>query len=547
MRNIIESCRKNAFVILFVLSLLCVGLFHEETACLCFVLLAGLLLWQFSREKRLEVQINAASVAIAAIVGFYGLSCLWAVDSGLAFIGFLKYLPLLPFVLLLHRDARERMLGLLPYIMAVITVLSAIGSFIPSLKPYFTVADRLAGFLQYPNTFALLLLVAQLLLVTQKKRSILNGLVLAVLVFGLLYSGSRTVFLLAVAANVALGLFTKNKKIRLITLLSVGAGAVAVALFAAFSDSDILGRYLRFSLSESTFAGRFLYYLDALPVILKHPFGLGYMGYYYIQQSIQTGVYAVAYIHNDFLQLMLDIGWLPCAALLFAMFRAFRRATLGNKIILAVLFGHFCFDFDLQFIAVFFVLLLFLDTDSGKTVTVRSAKPLYAAVPLALVSLYMSITLLLPPQTARALYPWDTRVNTELLTRSETVGEGKALADQILAQNEYVTLAYSMESRYYYTKGQFGQLISCKNATFEKFPFQYAEYEEYCRMLINGITLYSQAGNTASVKICRQELLATKEKLDALTGRLSYLGSIIADQPNTTLPGDVLAYINSIN
>lgn len=54
-----------------------------------------------------------------------------------------------------------------------------------------------------------------------------------------------------------------------------------------------LERFYVFSIKESTFVGRLLYYYDALPVIRKNPFGLGYMGYYYIQQSIQTGVYFV--------------------------------------------------------------------------------------------------------------------------------------------------------------------------------------------------------------------------------------------------------------
>ena len=45
------------------------------------------------------------------------------------------------------------------------------------------------------------------------------------------------------------------------------------------------GRFLTTSLHSSTLLGRLLYAQDALPVILRHPFGLGYRSYTYMQGS----------------------------------------------------------------------------------------------------------------------------------------------------------------------------------------------------------------------------------------------------------------------
>ena len=78
------------------------------------------------------------------------------------------------------------------------------------------------------------------------------------------------------------------------------------------------------SLNESTFIGRIIYFKYGLRLIAKNPFGLGYLGFYYTEQFNQTAVYSVRYIHNELLQLLLDIGWLPAAffaaALIAALF-----------------------------------------------------------------------------------------------------------------------------------------------------------------------------------------------------------------------------------
>ena len=275
---------------------------------------------------------------------------------------------------------------------------------------------------------------------------------------------------------------------------------------------------------------------------------MGYAGYYYLQQNFQTGIYSVMFIHNDLLQLMLDIGWLP--ALLFAvtMVRAFFTGIPTNhKIILAVFLLHGSFDFNLQFAAVFVLLFLFTDYQNGKELLLR--KPpvtvgVFAAA--AMLCLYCGTALALAdfglPQAAHLLYPWNTQNETVLLTTDEPEAASRR-ADRILKQNPYVPLAHSVKARYAYSKGDFTNLILHKNKLFQTAPFQYEEYKEYCYMLINGIALYQRSGDTKSANICRQELLTTQKRVQAQTERLSKLGAKINDQPTTELPADIQNYI----
>ena len=145
--------------------------------------------------------------------------------------------------------------------------------------------------------------------------------VLMVLVF---LTGSRTVFIFLGLTVIAFFFTLKNKKLKR-NLLIIFGGMVLVSVAVVFITDSVqtVGRFLTISLESSTFLGRILYYLDALPVILKHPFGLGYYGYYFSQGTFQTGVYSVAFVHNSALQFLLDVGWIPSLLIFFVIGASF--------------------------------------------------------------------------------------------------------------------------------------------------------------------------------------------------------------------------------
>lgn len=543
--------------IIFWLSLICVGLFHEYISCGVGIAMLVWLLFKLKKEKQIRFQINITTISLVALVSSYLISALWAVDSGMAFIGFLKFLPVVLFLLciLQEKGSADKIMGFLPCVATVMTLISAVGMYIPVLEHYFNVANRLAGFFQYPNTFAIFLLVAEFILLSKEKRQRLDYVYLLIIVCGILLTGSRTVFVLALLSNVFWFLFLRNQKIRIVGISCVIVGVVVVLLSAlVFGESGGLGRLLQISLSESTFVGRILYYIDALPLVLRHPFGLGYMGYYYMQQSVQTGIYSVQSIHNDFLQIMLDVGYIPCLLLLAAIVKIFfgKEVAREKKLILLVLVLHSCFDFNLQFVAMYFLLILFMDYDSGKEVIIRNiAIWKLGMAMLAVLCLWGGTSLFLyhakQYEIAEKIYPWNTQNQIKLLADTKDVDTLNELADKIIVRNEYVPVAYSAKATYAYSQGDFANLIKYKNMVFEKAPFQYSEYEEYCYMLINGIGLYKKSGDRSSAEVCEQELIRTYEKVTSLDDRLSKFGRKIKDQPITELPEDIAEYVNMLS
>ncbi len=131
---------------------------------------------------------------------------------------------------------------------------------------------------------------------------------------------------------------------------------------------NTIGRILTISAESRSLQERLLYYKDAIPLILKHPFGLGYDGYSYIQPQIQTGIYQASFVHNDYLQLMLDIGFIPVILFLISIFKSIfcKEKPIWLKLILLTIALHILIDFDLQFMIIFLILVMTMNLWDGK-------------------------------------------------------------------------------------------------------------------------------------------------------------------------------------
>lgn len=539
---------------ILLLSLLLVGGFHEYISCLLSIIIGVILFASIHTRKKLIIRKDILTSAIVAVCVGYGLSCFWAADKGMAFIGLVKILPV--FLYLIYLQQQDRVadtVEVLPWFGAATVIVAGIGMQFPMGKELFSVAGRLAGFFQYPNTYAIFLLACELLALKKEDRKIWDYIALVVLVAGFLYTGSRTAFVVAILANVAMLFVWCQKRVRIGLLIGI-AGVVLVAGLLALNKNSVLYRYLTISITESTFVGRLLYWVDALPLLLKHPLGMGYMGYYYTQQSIQTGVYSVLYIHNDLLQLLLDIGWMPVALLVIAFAKWFLKKTVSvaDKVIVGAICLHSFFEFNLQYISVWFLLILLLSSDrTSKTMEVKSSKLHQTGLAAVIgISLYMGTALGLSHigkhELADKLYPYNTQNKLHMLEQVEDLATAKSLADEMLEQNTSFYAPYSIYAKYYYSQGDFGAMIQNGRKALERNPFAHEEYETYCKMLITGIDLYTKAGNQQSAEICKQELLATAEQFSKNADKLSALGKMINDQPVLTLSREVQEYIRQI-
>lgn len=537
----------NSLRVIMAVSLLAVGLFYELTSA---VVSAVLFVWLvlLAKRQKLGFRRNAASVTAIAVYIGYCVSILWSVDKGLSVWGVAKYLPVpLMALCLLQTDSDERstVLNDLPWIGAVTVLVSFALQFIPSLHGLFTSSDRLAGFFQYPNTFACFMLLGlEILILNEEKINVWRVLCAIVLVFGLIQSGSRTVFVLAIPALLVSLFIRLRKKPKVLVIGAVSVAAVFIVMILALGGSYSVSHLLALSTSESTLLGRLLYWKDALPVIGSHPFGLGYLGYYMSHGSFQTGLYSVRWVHNELLQMLLDIGWIPAVIAIVAVVKAvLAKQPTVRKVVLLTLLAHCMMDFDLEYIAMYFIVLLCLDWDTGKTKTLKLTVPAKAvSAVLILGSLYIGVgsTLYYSGKTEASVkvYPWNTQARMELLTEAETAEEMDEQADAILALNDTVALAWDAKAEAAYSRGDFGAVIDAKNNALANTKYIRSEYVDYFNKLAVGYQLYLQAGDTKSAQICLDEIIGIHSRIDRVLAATDELAWKITDKPYLVMPDE---------
>lgn len=521
------------------------GVYYEwASGIVCMFLLAYL--W-YCRRRTGRILIFRSEILLAAAVlaAAYGISILWAVDPGAAAFGFVKFLPLPVFVLALGQLEKEQRTGLLdmvPLSGAVMTAVSRGLGQIPLLNSYLIVNHRLAGFFQYPNTFALYLLVGIIVLLSKEKWQKRSVCLLLILFLGIGLTGSRTGFILTAATLICYAVWIKDRRVRtgLCGLLICSVAAVGIYVLVTGNVSSV-GRYFTTSLSSSTFVGRLLYFKDAIPVILKHPLGLGYMGYYFTQGRFQTGVYTVRNIHNELLQLLLDIGWLPAGILIWAVITGIRRGNRQNRMIILVIALHSALDFNLQFLVIFFLLLAAIDLNEKSRKEFTKKKAFAAGSVIAgCVSLYFGAASILDYlklyPAAVQIYPGNTNAWMELLKAAEDVEEMEQTADRILEINPENPLANNAKARAAYSRGDFGNMIRYKEEALEYYKYNLAEYLDYFDMLYVGYQLYIENHDLPSAEICAECMRGIPETLAEVSEATDPLAYQINDKPQLDLP-----------
>lgn len=527
------------------------GGYFEYVSSFCLVLLAVVVIL-VSFQHRLKIPWSLDFLAFVCLAGAYLLSALWAVDSGIAVGGFYKTLPAVLFFLLLYQfdSFRERLLHYIPVAGVLLTVFTYEMSFFRSFRSYVCVNNRLSGTFQYPNTFAIFLLICIILLAKEKFRDKIDIVYTVILLFGIYKTGSFTTYILA--AIVCGILILNNKKIRKIAIPIYLCLLVGVMIYMLLGHEIV-----DMKLKLSTFTGRLLYAQDALPLIAKHPFGLGYYGYFFMEKSIQTGVYTVVNIHNELLQFLLDIGWLPALFFFFVLIRAVVKKRDGYaveyKIALATLLVHSMFDFDFQFLSILFLVVLLLPERETKEIVfgnVLCGIEIVCAIILAICAGTYGASNLLYTQghydAAITTNSSNTLAKAKKLSESTDLTEAEALAKDIEKSNTCIPTVYAVLAQCEYNRGNMEGYITQKTHALQLDPYNYDGYLEYMNVLLSSCSNYMQAGETDSAKICLKRMESVYDMLDKLAERTSTLGYQIQEKPTLTLPTEYRKLMNQL-
>lgn len=552
----------QCFKALFISSFFAFGLFYESIACIYCGAFGCLYAVMAIRRKKLVFYRNLQSVTICVIVLMYLLTCIYGVDAGMGWIGFLKNLTILFFLccaMQLTEKERESMLAYIPMIGSVMTLTGIVAYGISPIREIFYTADRLGSFFQYANVFALFCLMGLILLTGEEsgkgRNKWLQILQTGLLILGIFLSGSRTVMLLMLAVCVVQGIRKKEWRIPIAIILILMFAAAGIYV-AATGNMQNLGRFLTTSLGSSTFLGRILYVKDGIRLILRHPFGLGYLGYYFMEPQIQTGIYSVRYIHNDVLQMALDVGVIPAILFLWMLGRNIfgRGGKFEKRLLVAVIGLHCLVDFDLEFTSIWFILILAMNLYRGREINIAAGEKTafykIIALLLSVGSLYTGLAMipryLGNPGMTVSLLPFYTEAKTELLEREEDSGKAEELAESLLKQNSYLAEAYDTLSVVAYQNRDYRQMAEYKQKSIENRKYYIEGYERYVIMLSQAIADANVQGNMELMQELMQKVPEVQEQLEEVEKTTDDISYRIKDRPEFTLEGEVADYIEQV-
>lgn len=547
----------NWLSVLVFLVPLCLGLFFAWSCAICCVVLLCGLFWEGVRNGKLRIALNEQLVIAILLPVAYLLTSIWGVDSGLTPMGAVKFLVVPLFVLCLQQydtGVKRQIREMIPCSGAFLVLVSALLACIPVTRGKVIVAGRFAGLFQYPNAFALFLLLGLIVLSYQRPRW-KNIVSFLILFSGLLFTGSRTVYLLTLAVALIRICTLSGIKQRMIAIGAIGAAAALSFVVALLLPESPVSRLLAISLESSTFLGRFLYFKDAIQEILRHPFGLGFLGYYYHQGSFQTGVYSVMFVHNEFLQLLLDIGWVPALlVIVFLLKNLFSRGiSWENRLLLFAILAHSQFDFSLQFVIIW--MLLCCCTQPGHVFAVWEPRSVSGLVPVVLVlggfcvALGTANFLETYGESEKTLwaYPNDTAALMQLLIHSSDAAEMDQIADRILALDECVSVAYSAKASVAYASGDVVNMVRYKEAAISNAVYEQAEYQDYFAKLQQAAALFQSSNNQDGVRYCQEKIREIPTMMASALSNASALAWKIEDNPQLELTGEQQEYLASLD
>lgn len=513
-----------------------------------------ILLYKVFKTKKIRIMYGWEINSIVFLIGGYLITPIWAVDSGMALTGFFKFLPILFFYLLLcyAPEEKEEVIQFLPVFGTIMTIFSMFMMQYPVFAKYILVSNRLSGFFQYPNTYALFMLICLIIVLDRiklKQFDWVNYIYLIMSVLGICLSGSRIVFVLMSICGIFY--LTKNIKRYSHNSLYIIFGIIIVLGLGFFLNKDSFFHLI--SSNFSTLWGRLLYDFDAIPLILKHPFGIGYYGYFFMEQQIQTGVYSILNVHNELFQFMLDIGWIPAIFFYGVLGENILSSQncIRNRLILLIITVHSLFDFDFQFLIIFFILLLFLKNNnkikeysiSLFTIIIMGISTLLVMVSSFKIGMSDFYYTNKKYDKASNFYKSNTRVQLQKAIETENVKEKETILREILKKNEDISITYYLLAQLDFSNGNINEFILYMDRAIELAPYEFSTYENYLDLLSYCVNNYVENNDTESAKICFQKMEEIPKKLIKVKEKTSYLGWKIKDLPKTKLSYEQLQLI----
>lgn len=479
---------------------------------------------------------------IGLCVGMLGsgfISCLVATNKGLSWFGLIRMIGLFLWAFLVFQfeeSERDTVIHILPFMGGGMVSIGIVAYWIPGLKEFFWQAERLGGIFQYSNTCGLFFLICIVLIVERSEPKIKDFILFDSLLFGIFLTGSKGSVILLIL--VLLWIFLKKKDYR----KNIGIFLV-VMLFVAFiygfltKDYQNIARIFTLLKNPSTLYGRILYVKDVIPTIMQNPLGIGYMGYASIQSSIQTGVYTTIYLHNDWIQMALDFGWIFAIIMVFVFLFQIRKGkqSTEKKIILVLIAVYSLLEFHFQYFFIDMLVILFFDMDrknakvsKGLTVKENQIFSIVGCLFLLYLGVASLCTYIGEYDRAVSMNPLDTQARTGQLLEETQKDTAVTYATKLLEYDAYNIQAYNALAYAALMDGEVDRALDNKMKILEIARFDMNEYADFDEMVQS---ILATSEDTYIVAQCESAQSQMKQILEETKRNVSPIAYKLRDKP----------------
>ena len=547
--------QKNSILkglsIVFAATLLLWGGFYEFTAAFFSICLLFVLVICISSKKRIYIACSKEACGIYLLLFLYCVSIFFAKDKGMAVLGVFRILCGCLYLVALSQMEEEKvqkLTGLIPITGCMMVCISAIIYFIPKLEGFLFNAQRLGGTFQYSNTCALYFLLGIIVLCYSSKFQKREGVETGILLIGIILTGSRSVFVLCVLSIIYL-LSTKIMLRKKMLLPICMCSAIVIAGIVV--NSAAIARLGKMSWLSSTLVGRILYWQDALSLLAKHPFGLGYMGYFYMQPQIQTGNYTVKYVHNDFLHIGLDAGWIAMAVLVVIVVLSLFSQRIGamQKHMMVLIALHGAFDFDLQFLSMFYIFIMCINLEAKKEIC--CSKQLLNVIGVICIGMTGYFTVALGAHYFGAenlslqLYPCYTEAKKEKII--DVSGDTYKTADELIEKNGMLADAYAVKAGQYIKEGKYKRAMESLDLMLNCAGYNAEYYNQYVLCLSIGLNQAIQENEMKTAQEILECVQSVPERIETREMKTSKLGYMIKDKPKIEVNNEIAEYLDNLS
>ena len=548
--------KQDIFLIIFALISFVYGLSLDFSVFLVTIIFLIEILIMYLKNKKLNLKLNNAIIVSSILLFFVFLSTFWAIDKTDSQIGILRFLSLVIFNILLMQikdDRKEKILNIVSYSALMMLVTSIIMWIIPFTRNIvISNSGRLTGFFDYANSFALFLLIG-LVINTEKKNDKFAIIMNILFIIGILLTGSRTTLILTLIYLIYSLLFKKKEHKKRDIIIYSSFAIISIIVLLILKNSENIGRIFSVSFSSGTFLERIIYWKDGLKLLKLNLFGYGYMGYFYKIFEVQTAMYTTKFIHNEYLQMALDIGIIPTIIFIGFLFKMLfsKENPAKNKIILLIIMLHMFMDFDLQFMIIFYIIFLCFDNKTYKETKAEINITFIVTIVLGIVLYgYWFIPTftnhIQEPEISNNILKNYTESKIVVLSNLDDIDKAYKMAIEIEENNKYVQIVYNIKAMYYMQKGDIDKAVQNRKRQIELNKYDKSNYEEYVLMLSKMLDNYVKKEDNTSVSKCINYIIEVEDMVKDANSTMDKLEYKIRKNPEIELSEEIQSYIQKM-